>query len=483
MRIATWRLDAGAPVDPGALVAAARRAFALLDLGLAERLARTAFDATGDPDAGEVLWRVLFLGQRNTETEQVMTRLAQAPMSDAQRGEYAFGRAYNLFWGLHRIDEAVALLRSTREAIADPAWRDEIDLLQCVFQILQGRVRPALQGLAALRDRAGLSPRTAAQVPVAQGMALVHVGRLAAARDMLDGAAAPLARWTGELPWVAETRRMYRCYAALFAGRLAEAADLAGEFYAHATETGWEFPVRLSCCLQAQVARLRGRVRAAAGWAREGRQVYRRQPVSFFHNYVAGELAHAEALAGHAQEALAALADADQHPADTEALLQPWIELARPWVAVAAGATERGIELALAAAAYARGQDAAGFEAFALHDAARLGAAAEVADRLRELAGTVDGELVGILAEHAAAAAAADAERIEAVALALAGLGADLLAAEACVQAADAHGRTGRVTDRRRLRGMAALLLDRCEGAQTPLVAGVEPLRAVAGQD
>ncbi|MDQ3029805.1 MAG: ATP-binding protein, partial [Actinomycetota bacterium] len=425
LRIATWRLDASTPVRPAVLVAAAARAFAALDLPLAERLARTAFDAGGGPaarpveagavEAGAVLWRVLFLSQRSAETEEVMARLADTPMSDSQRGDYAVGRAYNLFWGLHRIDEAFALLDATRDVIDDPVWRDEIDLLECVFQVMQAKAGVALRGLADLRARPALSPRAAAQVSVAQGLALVHLGRLAQARDALELATEPISHWTDEIPWVAEIRRMSRCHVALLAGRLREAGELATAFYEHAVDTEWEFPLGLSCGVQAQVARLRGRVRTAARWAREGHRLYGHLPESFFRNHVLGELAHAEALAGNAAGALAAVTEADRRHAPSEALLQPWIELARPWVAVAAGDSARAVELAFATAGYARGQQAAGFEAFALHDAIRLEAAHPEVERLSELAGIVDSDLVHAFAEHATAAAVGDPVGLEAV--------------------------------------------------------------------
>ncbi|MDQ3151652.1 MAG: LuxR C-terminal-related transcriptional regulator, partial [Actinomycetota bacterium] len=450
-----------------------------LDLPLAERLARAAFDAGGGPaagpaEAGAVLWRVLFLSQRSAETEEVMARLADTPMSDSERGGYAVGRAHNLFWGLHRIDEAFALLDATRDVIDDPVWRDEIDLLECVFQVMQAKTGVALQGLADLRARPALSPRAAAQVPVAQGLALAHLGRLAQARDALELATEPISHWTDEIPWVAEMRRMSRCQVALLAGRFKEADELATAFYEHAADTEWELPLRLSCGVQAQVARLRGRVRTAARWARESHRLHGYLPQSFFRNHILGELAHAEALAGNAAAALAAVTEADRRPAPSEAMMQPWIELARPWVAVAAGDPARAVELAFAAAGYARDQEAAGFEAFALHDAVRLEAAHPEVERLHELAGITGSDLVQTFAEHASAAAAGDPEGLEVVGATFAGLGADLLAAEAYVQAAHGHRRSGASASDRRLRAQAALLLNGCEGARTPLVAGVD---------
>lgn len=471
LRIAGWRLDARAPLRPDLVLAAARRAFALLDLSLAERLARTAFELSADPAAGAVLWRVLFLSHRFTEAEAVLARLAGTPAPQDRRGEWAIGRACTLFWGLHQVDEAFAVLRETRGSVDDPVRRDEMDLLECVFHLMLADVGPARRGLADLGARPGLSPRTAAQLPVAHGMALVHQGRLAPARDVLETATGPIHGCVDAIPRIAEARWMYRCHAALFAGLFAEAAEVAATLYTHAAQPEWDLALQLSCILQAQVARLRGRVRTAARWAREGHRRHVHLPTAPLRPCLLGELAHAEALAGHAEPAVAALTEADGGPVPSETHVQPWIELARPWVAVAAGDLARAVRLVTAESA--SGPAAAGVVAFGLHDMVRLGAADPVLHQLCELATKIDSALVRAFADHAVAAVNADPGGLEAVGMAFAGLGADLLAAEAYAQAAHDYRRRGMAASDRRLRAQAALLLDGCEGARTPLVRDV----------
>lgn len=467
LRIATWRIDAGAPVRPDVLVAAAGRAFAALDLPRAERLARMAFAAGSDPSAGAVLWRVLLFAQRAAEIEDVMARLADMPMSAPQRGDYAIGRACNLFWGLHRINAAFTVLRTTRNGLDDPAWRDEIELLEGSFQLFLANLHQAERDLAGLRRRPGLTPRVLAQALVVHAVALVHLGRLGQAWEQLHRAAEPLSDRADQIPWLVAASQVYRCYAALFAGELTKAQELAIELHRHALETEWEFLLRLSYSAQVKVALLRGRVGSAIRWARDAcRRGHR--PGGAFTGHVFGELAHAEALAGDPAAARAALAEADRCPAPSEALLQPWTELARAWVAAASHDLSQAAQQAVATADYLRAQGAASFEAVALHDAVRLGAAHAVVHRLRELAGMVDGRLVPAFAEHAAAAVDGDPVRLERSGDAFAGLGADLLAAEAYVQAARS---TRNMAHDRRLRARAARLLTDCEGARTPLVA------------
>lgn len=479
MRIATWRCDAGVPVRPDVVAAAARHAFVTLDLPLAERLARAAL--AGGPHAvmaaGAVLWRVLLLAQRSAEADEMLTGLAHLPMSDAERTDHAAGRAYHLFFGLRRVDEAFAVLGAAKQAVGEPAPRAEIDLLRCLFDVLRAAVHPALSCLGELRARSRLGARLTAQASVVRGAALFHLGRLAQAGAALDAAPDQPADWADDAPWIAELGSLYRCSVALFAGRLGEAARLAAEFHDHTAEPARDFAFRLSCGVQAQVARLRGRVHTAARWAREGRRVHAYLPDSPFGQHLLAELAHAEALAGHRAPAVAALAEAQRCPAPSELFLRPWVDLAAPWVCVLEGDRDRAVELVVEAGRCARANHAAGFEAFALHDAVRLGASELVVDRLHELAEVVDSELVAAFAERAAAVVLDDPERLEAVATWFAATGADLLAAETYVQAANGHRRRGAAAGDRRLRTQAALLLDGCEGAMTPLVAGIDAPR------
>jgi DNA-binding CsgD family transcriptional regulator len=169
------------------------------------------------------------------------------------------------------------------------------------------------------------------------------------------------------------------------------------------------------------------------------------------------------------------LAEADQRAPRSEALVQPWIELARAPVAAVLGDRAEAIELAVAAAGFARSQHALPFEAMALHDVVRLStgrtaALLAAADRLTALAADTDSGLVAVLAGHAAAVVCGDAADLERAAGSLAGLGADLLAAEAFAQAAAVHQHEGRTASARRLRTQVGLVLGRCEGATTPVV-------------
>ena len=104
-----------------------------------------------------------------------------------------------------------------------------------------------------------------------------------------------------------------------------------------------------------------------------------------------------------------------------------------------------------------------------LHDAARLGAAdGAAASRLAALASMSDSVLVHRRAEHVAALVAGDADRLAAVGEGFEAIGADLLAAEAMAQAAEACRRRGDEQRAPVLDARSSQLYGRCEAAQSP---------------
>jgi DNA-binding NarL/FixJ family response regulator len=114
-------------------------------------------------------------------------------------------------------------------------------------------------------------------------------------------------------------------------------------------------------------------------------------------------------------------------------------------------------------------------EAKALHTVVRLGRAAEVVGRLRQLASQVEGPLVTAYSAHAQAAAANAGGGLDEVAVEFETLGARLLATDAAAHAAAAHLRAG---DRRRAAAStarAASLARACEEIRTPALEQLAP--------
>jgi hypothetical protein len=132
LRIATWRLAGGAPVSPNALLAAARRAWVLLDLETAKRMAKAAFHAGAQLPASQILWRVLMLQDRVDEAQQLLAELDQSAANDRERAKLAIARAY-LLWGSDRFDAHLLVIEAALATLADPVARAELQALQAVM--------------------------------------------------------------------------------------------------------------------------------------------------------------------------------------------------------------------------------------------------------------------------------------------------------------------------------------------------------------
>ena len=209
--------------------------------------------------------------------------------------------------------------------------------------------------------------------------------------------------------------------------------------------------------VRARFARLRGELREAAAWAREG-------------------LREASGSRACGVELALAAAQSGDVPATDEALARPASEDAGGWLAAARGDVEAARETVAEALAPSRRRDgeeirSAAVEdgrpaAYVLYDAVRLGAPERVAGRLARLPG--DGPAV--LARHAEALVDGDGPALDRVAGELEQRGFLLFAAEAHAQAVRAH-RDPRAARMSRTRAVA--LARRCQGARTPALSGL----------
>jgi DNA-binding CsgD family transcriptional regulator len=144
----------------------------------------------------------------------------------------------------------------------------------------------------------------------------------------------------------------------------------------------------------------------------------------------------------------------------------PWLLLARAWLAAGSGELSRARALALEATERADMQGAHAVVVMALHDLVRLGDPR--CSRLEQTASLVDGPFAPACVLHAAGLASRDGRRLDEAAAAFAAMGADLLAAEAAAQAAESHRAAGSKALMLASSARVRLHLEVCEGAQTP---------------
>jgi DNA-binding NarL/FixJ family response regulator len=184
-------------------------------------------------------------------------------------------------------------------------------------------------------------------------------------------------------------------------------------------------------------------------------------------------LAEASALAGDADGAAAASAEADSLLAGA-GVFEGLARRARGWVALARGERTTATDLLLDAARWSGSHGHGTAEVLALHDVVRLDGSRRVAARLAELAPATEGPWASAVAAHARAVTDDDADALDAAATTFQEIGALLLAAEVAAQAAAAFRRRSLVSRADRSAARARVLLARCEGARSPVLADLE---------
>jgi DNA-binding CsgD family transcriptional regulator len=470
VRVASWRLDSGGG-DPALFERAAGQALAALDHALAERFARAALEGGGGLGARVALGRALAGAGRADEAEAVLGGLEAEARTDDDRAAVAVARARNAFWAQGRAADAEAMLARAERAVSDRAVRERLAGQRIRMVAARGDPREALAAAGALLGDAGASEPARLHAAVATAEALMSLGRTGEAIAVAE-TWEPVARGhVEELPLLQGMLRAERGHALRFAGRLAEATEVAEEAYEAALALRSAQTTAVEASALAFVWLGRGRVRTALRLFGESAALLRDADA-------VGMLALA--LAGSGQAAAQA-GDADRARRAVEEMepltlghggFEPELGLARAWSAAAAGELTRARALAADTLELARSRGQVTYAARVLHELCRLGDPEAAAPGLATLAGVLDGPFAPAAAAHAEALAARDGSALLEAAERFAGLGALLLAAEAADAAAAAHHDAGRAASARTAAARAAAWLGECEGARPPTLAG-----------
>lgn len=445
LRLATWRLESGAPGDPEQLLVLAREALGRLDHRLAERLALAA-GGKDRADAGLVLAEALSGQGRIDDAGAVLAGLV--PADPEQVARIAVAQASELFLHRDRSFEAIGVLERAVEELADhPVWRSECRSVlaqMLMFSMRLGEAGEIADDLLAGSDVAEPARVRAVTVAVtvwgAQGrpddaLALIDDDLYAAAR-----------RHRRDVPYGDLQLRMARFQALYWAARAHELDDFTR------ADMGLDLE-RLAPSLRGILAGFRGgallrRGRAAAALAELQRSSRALVEADWF-----GQRPLAEAMRVRAAVFAGALDRADEALVAADAAFAadplrgartlPFIELSRAWLLAARGAIDEAVQRCLALAAAMEGA-ARPIAVEVLHAVVRLGHAAEALDALERLAVEAHGPYVEVVVRHARALAEGDVDLLAAVARELEGLGLELEAAEAHRAAANIYRRQGR---------------------------------------
>jgi DNA-binding NarL/FixJ family response regulator len=472
MRLTLLRLDAGVVPEPELLVDASREAFAAFIGPVAERLARAAHDVAPSFETARLLGSVLYERGEHVEQQAVLDEAARRAVTEDDRAEVAMARAASCFWGLGERESVQELLREVEASVVDEDARWMLRGTRAVYESQAGDHRRALELLEGCPDPATLGPRAHALVVLALAFALPGVGRSHEGIAAIDAA---IQRRSDDEPvltiYTVGLLAAARSMALVGIGELDDAATIAILGYETALRSGDVSAKGFFATTRAWVELHRGQLAEAIRCYREGAVAFRASGHRGPCRWALGGLLFAAGLARDrevADEARRSLAELGPHPAQ---MLEVAILRAHAWAALADG-DPSGARAALAeATALARTRGLPGEEAACLHDHVRIGGAAEVVDRLGELATQCDGELVPVLAAHAAAVVHDDVDGMAAAATRFEAMGFLLKAAEASMAASEAAARAGDQRRAARLARAATDLVDQCETpATTPLL-------------
>ncbi len=474
---AIWRLEAGLPPDIEQLLQGALLAASLQDSRSVLRLARPAFDTNPAAAVAELLADAYFQTGQWTEAYAMLDLSEGMEASPSVRVELGITRATIHLWGLGDSAGALAVMdRLRNDPEMTPANLSRIRATYASVLVNAGRPGEARAELESAVASGEMSIELGAAV--ARSNALAMAGQMGAAVTTIDQALHR--RPAHHLVGVADvdTHHVSKAFALIEGGRLNEAMALASDGYEHAVVNSRPLTQFWFSLLVARIHLLRGAVatslREFTSAAALGTDSGLAGPArSAMVGVVIGH-----ALLGESAEASAALERLDSLPAF--GFMAPERGLADGWCAVARGDLAAARRLLIESAQVAEATGHVTSAVWLLHDAARLGGAAEVTETITSLAARTDSVLAAARARHVRALVASDISGFVTAADAFAGIGADLLAAEALVAA----GNLARGTDDQRLLrsvgSRAAYHIGRCEGATTPALradgAFVEPL-------
>lgn len=474
LRLATWRLESGAPGDPEPLLVLAREAMGRLDHRLAERLARAAGGAER-ADAGLVVGEALAGQGRTDEAQAVLAGLK--PRVPEEVARIAIARASELFLHLDRSNDAFDVLRAADDELeGHPAWQAECRSVLAQMYMFSLRMPEAGQMADDLLASPDLpEPARVRAVSVAV-TAWGARGEIDAALGLIDDDLhAAARRHLHEVPYGDLQLRMARFQALYWAGRVPEldayTADRLG------LEAGFPSP-----SLRGILSGFRGGALLVRGRAKEALAELQRSSRALEENDWFGQRPLAEAMraraavfAGDLDTADEALAAADEaYLADSlrGARTRPFIELSRSWLLAARGeVAEAGDRCLMLGTAMEHVAKPLAVEV--LHAAVRLGRAGDAVAGLERMAEIVDGPWSVLAVRHARALLDVDADGLAGVGRDLAALGADLVAAEVQRSAANAYRRAGRGASASASARLVDELLEACGHPVSP---ALEPL-------
>ncbi|MEV0129702.1 LuxR C-terminal-related transcriptional regulator [Dactylosporangium sp. NPDC050688] len=453
IRLMSWRCEAGLPVDPDAVLAAADAALVRGGASLADRLARSV---PGPAGAWHTARAQVALG-RPHDAEPLLAA-AYAGLDDpVTRARAAALRALNLFWGLRQPDVALAVLDEAHRQLPESV-HGEMLVAEAGIAVFYGSDINAAATVAAALQQPPQDPFLAVALSPLLPHVLVYVGAPAQAAAELANEASLQPTW----PTMRAATQACHIHALVMCGRLDEAAVLAERYYRDAVAHRDQDGVGLLAMMMGICAGDSGRVVEAARWTSEALAVTDARTLFPIRANILSMEAWWAAHRGQAADAGKAIAAVeDLLPVDSRS--GDYAQLAKALVLAGTSQLSAAVDhlRELAGRFTSTGIVSSAMEA--LHLWSRIEPSAEVAAEIRNVAGMSDSPLFTWYADYADALADADPGRLEAISLSWEHRRYLVLALEAAVRARLACPEADQRTATRLTRRIAELR-DRCEG-------------------
>uniref|UniRef100_UPI003F49AE76 helix-turn-helix transcriptional regulator n=1 Tax=Streptomyces sp. CA-141956 TaxID=3240051 RepID=UPI003F49AE76 len=486
LRIASWRLAATGTADPALLLRAATLARHARDYPQALALLQAIPEEHYTTATRLILAEVLFQLGHWDRAEALLAEVGRSATGERERIAAILGRTRNMVWGNFPPGQALAL---NQDAQANAVTATECHVLRSAEAFIRIMASQPKEGLTLLEDLEPditMAPDDGAWLRGAfsKTTALAMLGHTHEAIAWAEHAyAANMHVDEGALVSHAAVQRIPLILALSDNGNLAEATRI-GEYADTATSRISPLAAIWLALLTARAQWLAGHPARARYWyanaAARARAIDHKMALrpSF------SGLAACAAVLGDQHAAEIALTEHDHSPRLAMGFQPPGEEnLGQAWLHATRGHLEQARSVLIQAAKAAQATGCVTSEALLLTDAARLGAAAAVQDRLAELAAQCDGTLAPSRAHLAAALAANNPERLQNAAAELETIGADLLAAEAATQAATAWQRAGQARKAAAATQRAQSCAARCQGARTPLLTTAHTTTALTNRE
>jgi ATP/maltotriose-dependent transcriptional regulator MalT len=463
VRIARWRIGAGESPSPSVLVRAANRLISLSDPVAAEELATMAAQLGGGVEAALILANALQRQGRAKEVIEILNGVDGKSDDEIVAVTTALATAYLIVGEPDRASDALA---EAEEKVVGVNSQNEVRGFRGVQAMASGRLEDALDLCAPLRAPE-VEDRIRIQATLASATVWSFNGQLSRAIAESEAIAEVAQSCSEAMSWAPSQLAAARLLAMLLSGQLEAMAADAHAGYDRAVEARdeearaiYSLAVGLACLEAGQIGSANRYINESVAVNREHGSIFTRSALLY--------QACGLALSGNERAANESLEVADQLLVGFPVFSQSENLRARACVAALRGETTAAQKAAMSAASVAVSGGAWSLAAWALHDAARWGAASKAAPELVDVAKKVDGALVPVMTSHAQALHEHDPENLDRASRAFEEMGFILYAAEASAESAAAHARarqeTRAVGADRRAHGLA----ERCDAAMTP---------------